>query len=145
MSPKTFYPFALRGRLGRRRYAAYLLAWTVLIGLIGAALDLAVLGGTEPLPPPVARPSFVPALLAHPLVHVALAVRRFHDMGANGALGLLVLSFPLSTFAFPFAWVFAVASLAVLGVTLAWPGDRGANAYGTRASLQPDEEPTHTP
>lgn len=139
MTPKTFYPFALGGRLGRRRFAAYLAAWTVLILGAGALVDRVILGPSQPLPPFEARPSFLPTLIVHPAVHVALSWRRFHDIGARGGWGLLALSVPLGTFAYPYAWAVALASLGVLAFTLTWPGDRGANAYGTRASRRPPE------
>lgn len=112
--------FSLSGRIGRLRYIAYSIPWTLMIWLgmmifsIVAAVLIPSMGGAGAIGIMVVMWAILAALSLIPMF--SLAVRRLNDMNATGWLSLLML--------IPFV------NFIMLLVFIFFPGTKGQNNYG---------------
>jgi uncharacterized membrane protein YhaH (DUF805 family) len=79
--------FSASGRIGRARYIAYSIGWTVLVGAIAGGVA-AVLGGTGLAP--VAFIAMFAAYAALFVIQILLTIQRSHDFNTSGWLCLLI-------------------------------------------------------
>jgi uncharacterized membrane protein YhaH (DUF805 family) len=100
--------FSASGRIGRARYIAYSIGWTVLVGAIAAGVTAAVAGtGIAP----VALIAIFAAYAALVVIQFLLTIQRSHDFNTSGWLCLLIF-IPLVNLLFWFI-----------------PGTAGSNRY----------------
>lgn len=116
-TPKVF---SFSGRIGRLRFLAYSVVWSLAIWGVLFVLSFVVGMITTVLGPLAATGLFVAlGFLVYVLILIpifVLAVRRLNDMNQSGWLSLLILLFPL----YPIFWLVLVFT----------PGTKGANRYG---------------
>lgn len=104
--------FSAQGRVGRVRYIAYGMAYTLVYYLIiGAAFGLSMIG----LPPAVTMIITAIVVVAMLVLMILLTIQRCHDMDKSGW------------------WTFFIL-VPLLGILffLCWPGTKGTNRFGPR-------------
>ena len=122
-----------RGRIRRRTYWLRSLAAAVVVALIAMTGEL-----LRPFTAPVAIALAVAAILLGGWICATLVVRRFHDHGRHGWIGLLCLAGATvigSAGQWLGAGLPAMTLASVVGLALSVyvgfvPGQRGPNAYG---------------
>lgn len=113
----TYEPavFSFSGRIGRLRYLAYSLAWSLVIGL-GAGILIGILAALSDGSGSVIAGGTMLFYAASLVPMFALAVRRLNDLDKSGWMSLLLLV-PLVNFFMGLYLIFAA-------------GSEGSNQYG---------------
>lgn len=125
--------FSWRGRIRRRTYWLRSLAAALVVGFVAVVGEL-----LRPFAAPLGLALVGGAILTGAWICASLVVRRFHDHGRHGWMGLAALA-GATTVGSAGQWIGAglpaMTLAAVVGLALSFyvgfvPGVRGPNAYG---------------